>query len=268
MLNDVKTYWVFSKNTGRRTISKLRATFVKLNGQCVKLFTKKKYRWLRVILYFHVFVLLVGLGFGVDMYYTNQKLQRVGEQGIPYEAIVVPGVPYYGVEISDLMRMRVLWACHLYQSGATENLIFSGSAVYSPYIEGEVMAAYAEKLGVPKHAIFIEPQAEHSTENIYYAYKMAKNTGFENIAITTDPVQSYFLKFFVNKHDIQINFLPFEFGMDSIFDVDLSEMQIDVSPQDPFIALPEREGFLKRFRGTLGKHIPRNAENKISVFEE
>lgn len=195
-------------------------------------------------------------------------MQREGQQNIPYDAVIVPGVPYHGEEMSDLMRMRVLWACHLYQTGSVKNLIFSGSAVYTPFIEGEVMAAYAEKLGVPRQAIFVEPQAEHSTENIYYGYKIAKNAGFKNVAITTDPFQSYFLKVFVNKNDIKLNFLPFQFGMDSIFGVDLSHIDIDVIEQHPFIPLPEREGSFERFRGTMGKHIPRNAENKIPVFEE
>ena len=229
---------------------------------------KKKYRWLKVILYFHVVLILVGVGFAIDLRFTTKKMRNEGQQHFPYDAIIVPGVPYRGEEMSDLMRLRVLWACHLYKTGNAKHIIFSGSAVYSPYIEGEVMAAYAEKLGVPKEVVFVEPLAEHSTENIYYAYKIAKNAGFENIAVTTDPFQSYFLKLFVNKHNVKINFLPFEFGMDSIFDVDLSHINIDVSARDSFIPLPEREGFFKRFKGTLGGHIPRNADNKIPVFDE
>lgn len=229
---------------------------------------RKKYRWLRIFLYSQVFLLLVGVGFGIDMYFTNNKMHRESQHNLPYDAIIVPGVPYHGEEMSSMMRMRVLWACHLYKTGNTKNIIFSGSAVYTPYVEGKVMAAYAEKLGVPKGAIFVEPRAEHSTENVYYGYKIAKNAGLEKVAISTDPFQSYFLRFFVNTHNVKINFLPFEFGMDSIFDADLSHINIDMSAQDPFSPLPEREGYFKRFQGTLGKHIPRDADNKIPVFEE
>ena len=229
---------------------------------------KKKYRWLWVILYVQIVLLLVGIGIGVDIIFTNKKMHRESQHNLPFDAIIVPGVPYNGEEISDLMRKRVLWACHLYKIGDAKHIIFSGSAVYTPYTESRVMAAYAEKMGVPKQAIFIEPRAEHSTENIYYAYKIAKYAGFKSIAVATDPFQAYLLKFFVNKHNVKIDFLPFEFGMDSIFDADLSHINIDLRAKDPFIPLPEREGFFQRFRGTLGEHIPRDVDNKIPVFEE
>ncbi len=189
------------------------------------------------------------------------------QQG-PFQAIIVPGVPYHGEEMSDIMRMRVLWAKYLYDTGDATHLIFSGSAVYTPYVEAEVMAAYAEKLGIPKYAILVESEAEHSTENVYYAYKLAKKAGFDKIALTTDPFQSYFLKIFAKEHNIKMNFLPFQFNMDSIFDVDLSAIKIDVEKKEPFVPLPEREGFFQRFDGTLGRQIPRDVNNEIFLFRE
>ena len=185
-----------------------------------------------------------------------------------FQVVVVPGVPYYGTEMSDIMRMRVLWAKHLYDKGVAKHIIFSGSAVYTPYVEGEVMAAYAEKLGIPRSAISIEPEAEHSTENLYYAYKMAQKAGYERIALTTDPFQSYFLKIFAEEQDLKIDFLPFQFNMDSIFEVDLSTIKIEVEACAPFVSLNEREGFFQRFRGTLGKHILHNPDNEIFLIEE
>jgi len=87
----------------------------------------------------------------------------------------------------------------LYDKGITKNVIYSGSAVYSPYYEAEIMALYAQTIGIPKENIFAETKAEHSTENVYYSYKKAKNLGFEKIALATDPFQSKMVKSFITK---------------------------------------------------------------------
>lgn len=227
-----------------------------------------KKRWVRLVLYFHLFLLLLLIFIGIDVYRTNVNTYETNIQSAPYQAIIVPGVLYDGVKWSDIMRSRVLWATHLYKTGKAKHIIFSGSDVYTPYIESEVMAAYAEKLGVPKSAISVETRAEHSTENVYYSYKLAIEAGFDTVAVVTDPFQSYFLRFFAKEHHIKIKFLPFQFGMDSIFDVDLSGLKIDLPEQKDFIALPDREDFMDRLKGTLGKHIPRDANNIILQFKE
>src|SRR6187399_1405510 len=96
-----------------------------------------------------------------------------------YDIIVVPGVPFDAPEWGRIMRGRVYWSKYLYDSGITKNIMYSGSSVYSPYYESKIMALYAEAIGIPKENIFIETNAEHSTENIYYSYKKAKKLGFE-----------------------------------------------------------------------------------------
>ena len=68
----------------------------------------------------------------------------------PYDAIIVPGVPFNGKEWEDVMKMRVYWSYLLFQRGMTKNIIYSGSAVYTPYYESEIMKLYALKLGIPE----------------------------------------------------------------------------------------------------------------------
>ena len=82
------------------------------------------------------------------------------------------------------MQMRVLWAIHLYKNGSTKKLIMSGSSVYSPYVEAEIMKLYAIEFGVPAEDIIIEDKALHSTENVWYSYKLAKSMGLNNIALS------------------------------------------------------------------------------------
>ncbi len=193
----------------------------------------------------------------------NQKcckrfLKKAYANNIPYDAIIIPGIPYGDSSESNqfIMRSRVYWAHYLYSQKLTKNLIFSGSAVYTPYTESVVMAMYAKALGIPDTNVFSETRAEHSTENLYYSYMMGKKMGFKKIAVATDPFQARFLKKFARKKGLLIDVIPFVY--DTLGTVNTSTIpQVDVSlaTAKNFIALPLRETFWQRFMGTLGKKI-------------
>jgi len=112
----------------------------------------------------------------------------------PFDVIIVPGVPFKNGNWDSVMKARVLWSYILYKDGYTKNIIYSGSAVYSPYYEGIIMGLYAEQLGIPKSHIFYETKANHSTENVYYSYLLAQQEGFKSIALASDPFQSSLLR--------------------------------------------------------------------------
>src|SRR4051812_801624 len=97
---------------------------------------------------------------------SAKRLYSRAEKKKPYDAIIVPGVPYESSlgKWSDIMKMRVHWSYHLYKEGIAKNIIYTGGAVYTPYVESKIMSMYGEALGVPKENIFIESKAEHSTE--------------------------------------------------------------------------------------------------------
>lgn len=185
---------------------------------------------------------------------TRTAFEKVRPQ-MPFDAVIVPGVPF-DTAWSDIMRLRVLWSYHLYNQGLTKNIIFSGSAVYTPYVESRIMAEYAMKLGVPAEHIFTEERAEHSTENIFYSYYMAKDLGFEKIAVATDPFQSKMVKSFAKRKKLDVAYVPTIFDTIHAYYPDI---QITIDPTkaevDNFTALPEREGFWKRFAGTMGKNL-------------
>lgn len=186
---------------------------------------------------------------------STQKAFEKAKPRMPFDAIIVPGVPF-DTAWSDIMRMRVLWSYHLYNRGLAKNIIYSGSAVYTPYIEARIMAEYAKKLGIPAEHIFTEERAEHSTENIFYSYYMGKSVGFENIALTTDPFQSRMVKSFAKRKKLNLAYVPVIFDTLNAYYADVT-VSIDPTPAEieNFIALPEREGFWKRFAGTLGKNL-------------
>lgn len=172
-----------------------------------------------------------------------------------YDAVIVPGVPFYEPEWDRVMLMRVIWAVHLYKRGYTKHLIMSGGAVYSPYVEARVMKLYAQALGVPAEDISTEEQAEHSTENVWYSYKLAKKRGFKTVALASDPFQTNLLYRFVRRRTPDVAFLPAQF--DTLSTLSHETPSIDYKPlrMEKFIPLPERESKWERLRGTRGKHI-------------
>jgi uncharacterized SAM-binding protein YcdF (DUF218 family) len=174
-----------------------------------------------------------------------------------YDAIIVPGIPYNGDLWSRIMKGRVYWAKHLFDEGIAKNIIFSGSSVYTPYAEGEIMMLYACEIGIPKENIFVEGKAEHSTENVYYSHKLAKKLGFRFIALATDPVQSRLLNGFVKRKVDDIDIIPFVIDILEKNEEKMIDPAIDASLayKEDFISIVDRESKLKRFRGTLGKNI-------------
>lgn len=146
----------------------------------------------------------------------------------PYDAIIVPGVPYYHDSISDIFKLRVKWSIYMYQNGFTKNIIYSGADVHSPYCESKVMSLIAQQNGIPKNVIFCDTIAQHGTENIYYGYLLGKEQGFNRIALCTDPFQSELLSFFTAKMTRKFKIK----GGFEVMDIILSEiknMPLDVS---------------------------------------
>ncbi len=179
-----------------------------------------------------------------------------------YDVIVVPGVPLENGKWSRIMKARVYWAKYLYDQGIARNIMFSGSAVYTPYVEAEVMALYAQALGIPANHIYTETRAEHSTENIYYGYRKAKKLGFNHIALASDPFQTKMLKSFTRKKvSNEVGFIPIVFDTLKVMEPAMIDPEIDFSRIEVknFTALPERESFWKRFRGTRGLNLDEKA---------
>jgi DUF218 domain len=174
----------------------------------------------------------------------------------PLDAIIVPGIPFYAPEWNVIMKHRVLWSYVLYRDGITKNIIYSGAAVYTPFIEATIMGLYAEALGVPKEHIFLETQARHSTENVYYAYLIAQQQQFKSLGLATDPVQSYMLQRFTKKRCLSsILHIP---SMSHLL-ADVQHLNPIINPESArinnFTSIVQSEPLSKRLLGTLGKGI-------------
>ena len=173
----------------------------------------------------------------------------------PYDAIIVPGLPYDKDKTSSVMNMRIFWAKYLYDSGFTQNIIFSGGAVYTPFVESIAMKVMADSLGIPSSHTFSETEAEHSTENVYYSWKMAKGLGFKKIAVATDPFQAAMLRSFIRKHTPGVDVIPIIYDKIDFKGQELPKIDTTSSYRRDFVSIKEREGFVERFRKTMGKRI-------------
>jgi DUF218 domain len=105
----------------------------------------------------------------------------------PFDVVIVPGCPSNDDGSLTLCQMsRALWAARLWRLGWTHAFITSGSAVYSPYIEAEALAAALAALGVPADRIYLEPNALHTDENMYYSLQIARALGLHDLAVASD----------------------------------------------------------------------------------
>jgi uncharacterized SAM-binding protein YcdF (DUF218 family) len=157
----------------------------------------------------------------------------------------------------SIMKARVLWSVFLYKRGIAKNIIYSGNAVYSPYIEGKAMALYAVALGVPSSHIYVEPQALHSTENVYFSYLLAKQNGFKTLALATDPFQASLLYRFTKKR-FRSPIVPIPIVFDTI--KVLNSAKPIINPEEAHVdnwkSIVETQSKKFRHRGTRGKNIP------------
>lgn len=186
-------------------------------------------------------------------------------QNEPYDVVIIPGFPHDGKEWNSVIKYRLLWALHLYENKLANHFIFSGGTVHSPYNEGIIMALYANKMGIPKEKIFIEPRAKHSSENVYYSLLIAEELGFKRIAIATDPVQGFLLTNYTerirNKSINYINFQPKYIRHTKHPD----EPKIDfwLAYNNDFTPLVEKKNYWERKKASLGLDI----DYKMEVSE-
>lgn len=140
--------------------------------------------------------------------FADGRLDKITE---PYDAIIVPGYPFRpNGKMNPMYKVRLYWAYHLYKKGKAKNIIVSGSAVHTPYVEAEVYALYLIELGINPDHIIIENRAEHSLENVFYSMEIAKEHGFRKVAVASDKAQTVMIQYLAKKfkHRIDADFLP------------------------------------------------------------
>ena len=172
-----------------------------------------------------------------------------------YDVVIVPGFPHDSGTVNGILNERVRWANYLYKNGYAKNIMFSGSAVHTPYVEAKIMRLLALQSGIKDEHIFIETKAEHSTENLYYSYVLANELGFNSIGFATQPAQSSFMKHYKRKFKLTLDFIPVV--TDSLYSITNPLKPFDESSAfvPNFICLKKRENVIKSLLGTSGQRV-------------
>src|SRR6478736_10236582 len=118
---------------------------------------------------------LVALAVLANLGCNTDRLEMRGTPPAPFDAVVVPGCPSeLDGSLSRCQMARAVWAARLWERGWARNFITSGSAVYTPFVEAEALAAALVALGVPPDRIWLEPNALHTDENMVYSLQIAR----------------------------------------------------------------------------------------------
>jgi uncharacterized SAM-binding protein YcdF (DUF218 family) len=190
----------------------------------------------------------------------NQILNKTSQ--LCYDIIFVPGVPINDKKWNRALKTRMYWSKYLFEHGIAKNVMYSGGAVHTPFIEAEVMKLYGEAIGISKEHIYTEILAKHSTENVYYCYKKARKLGFTTFAIASDWLQTKTLQIFAHyKVDRNIGTLPMTKAFLKVMEPLMTDPIIDCREAfvKDFIPIEDREGFWKRFKGTQGRDLDTSA---------
>ena len=105
------------------------------------------------------------------------------------DAIVVPGAGVIGAScvLNTAAIRRTMLAVHVYEQGRAPLVVFAGGKPeHSPCTVGDVMAALAEQLGVPREAILVESRSSSTWENALFTWDLLQPRGVHRILIVTD----------------------------------------------------------------------------------
>lgn len=103
-----------------------------------------------------------------------------------FDAIIVLGTPADsdGNPTPEQLA-RTTEGVREYERDVAPRLIFTGGAAHNEFIEARVMARTAEAQGIPKSAIFIEPEAMDTIHNACYAARIMKAHGWRSAEVIT-----------------------------------------------------------------------------------
>ncbi|MCU1278717.1 MAG: hypothetical protein JWM53_2263 [bacterium] len=103
-----------------------------------------------------------------------------------FDAVIIPGCPSEDDgSLSACQMSRAAWGAILWRRGLAGGFITSGAAVHSRYVEADAIAAGLAALGVPADRIWLEPNALHTDENMYFSLRIVRALGWQRVAVAS-----------------------------------------------------------------------------------
>ncbi len=101
-----------------------------------------------------------------------------------FDTIIVLGCPaQLDGQPSAEERTRVSEGVKEFKAGRAGHMIFTGGPTENNFVEGQVMADLAEKMGVPAADVVVEDKANDTIQNIYFSYKLMQQHGWNSAEI-------------------------------------------------------------------------------------
>jgi len=149
------------------------------------------------------------------------RLKNIDWRKYRYTLILVPGEgpAKPGVTISDGSMERCKIAVEKFRQGLAPFLMVSGGRVH-PYgtrfcEAGEMKKFLMTRLGVPENAIFIEPQARHTTTNLRNCARLIFRCGMpltKPFITSTNKIQSYYISYMEKRCLADLGYVPYMLG--------------------------------------------------------
>ncbi len=104
---------------------------------------------------------------------------------------------------------RVQYAVALYEEGFAKQMIFSSGYSYA-FKETDVMKALAVSLGIPEEAIFMEPEAANTYQNVLLTRNIMKQKGWKSMLLVSSPYHMRRVSLVLKKIDngIDVTYTP------------------------------------------------------------
>ncbi len=119
-----------------------------------------------------------------DLFQRDQPADRVYAEALALprpkttDVAVVLGCPANpDGSPSRCLQCRVHAALRAYRSGQVRAVLFAGGAAHNRFIEAAVMANEAERLGMPRPAIFLENESLTTWQNLRFSQRIMHQHG-------------------------------------------------------------------------------------------
>lgn len=109
-------------------------------------------------------------------------------QGAPVDVLLVLGSPAeIDGSVTEAQRWRVEEAVREFRAGRAPYLLFTGGPAANQFVEAQVMAGYARRLGVPADRILEEGRAKTTVENVADSAAIVEAHGWHRVEVISSP---------------------------------------------------------------------------------
>ncbi len=133
-------------------------------------------------------ILSVALAYVCLLFFTFETIPSHNTADTHFDTLIVLGNPAKpDGSPSPELRERIDESVREYKAGVAPHLIMTGGAAHNHFVEGQVMADYAEREGVPRDAIVVEGQARDTIQNIWFSRQIMQANGWHSAEVISSP---------------------------------------------------------------------------------